>query len=364
MAWVEKLPSGRWRGMFRDHTGTKRSTGTFAHKREATIAAGLAEGQSRQTGWRSTDAAKTTWGDWCAEWWPTRDVAASTLLRDASRRDTHLIPRWGAVKLIDITEHDVRAWAVKLIRDGRSPATAQRCVHLLSASLRAAVRARILVTNEAAGVQVDKGHELDERYLTRAEVERIVDHMPTAQDQTIVYLLAYSGLRWGELAGLHWHRLDLASGVLTVSETLDDKNRLIVPWPKGKKERRVQLAPWLLERLGEPERGHCEIPHTRGRCLSPLVFRPVGGKALDARNWRRVFDAACADAGLEDVHPHLLRHTAASWSIQAGASLAQVGQLLGHRSPVTSRRYAHLVDEASSVLSDLPAPPPRPTHPL
>ena len=260
--------------------------------------------------------------------------------------------------MANITEHDVRAWAVKLIREGRSPATAQRCVHLLSASLKSAVDARVLGRNEAHGIRVDRGKELRQRYLTQDEVERIVDHLPTRTDQTVVYLLAYTGCRWGEIAGLHWARVS-DDGVLTVAETMDDQNRVIVPWPKGKKPRAVQLAPWLVDRLGERTAGPCGVDHLSGRCQSGLVVTTKSGTALGARNWRRVFDQAVTDAGLTDVWPHLLRHTAASWGIQNGASLAEVGQLLGHRSPQTTQRYAHLVDRANTLLSDLPQPSPR-----
>jgi len=358
MAWVEKLGSGRYRAIYRDHTGKRRSAGTFTHTAAAKRAGNSAEDAARKAGWSSPDAARQTWAAWCEVWWSSRDVAASTLKRDASRRDAHLLPKWGGVELANITEHDVRAWAVRLIREGRSPATAQRCVHLLSASLKSAVDARVLPRNEAHGIRVDKGKELRQRYLTQDEVERIVDHLPTRTDQTVVYLLAYTGCRWGEIAGLHWARVS-DDGVLTVAETMDDQNRVIVPWPKGKKPRAVQLAPWLVDRLGERTAGPCGVDHLSGRCQSGLVVTTKSGTALGARNWRRVFDQAVTDAGLTDVWPHLLRHTAASWGIQNGASLAEVGQLLGHRSPQTTQRYAHLIDRANTLLSDLPQPSPR-----
>lgn len=363
MAWVEKLASGKYRGIYRDQAGKRRTLdSTFTHKARALAAAGGAETEARAAGWRSSDAAKQTWREWCDAWWPTRPVAQSTLLRDESRLRVHLMPRWGDMRLIDITEHDVRSWAVKLIREGRSPATAQRCVFLLSASLKAATKARVLVVNEAADVNVDRGRETRERYLTRDEVELIVDNMPSVRDQNVVYLLATTGMRWGEMAGLHWSRIDLERGEFTIAETLDDKNRLMIPWPKGKRSRRIKLAPWLLERLGEPtpKGATCQVPHVGGgKCPSGLVVATPKGTPVDAANWRRILDQAVEDAGLENVWPHLLRHSAASWAIQNGKSLADVGQLLGHRSPATTQRYAHLVDQASTALSDLPAPAPR-----
>jgi len=50
----------------------------------------------------------------------------------------------------------------------------------------------------------------EERFLTRAEYEAIQQQMPTTDDQLVMHLLTYTGLGWGEMAGLHWDRVDLA----------------------------------------------------------------------------------------------------------------------------------------------------------
>jgi site-specific recombinase XerD len=92
--------------------------------------------------------------------------------------------------------------------------------------------------------------------------------------------------------------------------------------------------------------------------LSPLapdgvVFPAPGGGAWDDRNWsRRVFDPAVAAAGVPRGTPHDMRHTAASWLVQAGVDLYVVQQMLGHESFRTTQRYAHLAPDAFEKVID------------
>src|SRR4051812_36817813 len=118
MAWPEQLPSGRWRGLYRDAHGKRRSAGTFAHKSAALRAAAAREVDVRRSLVLDADAYKQPWSAWCDRWWPTRDVEDSTLRTDEGRLRNHLMPRWADVPIGAIRRNDVKAWAVELRRDG------------------------------------------------------------------------------------------------------------------------------------------------------------------------------------------------------------------------------------------------------
>jgi integrase len=346
MAWTRTLPSGKYQGLYRDSAGKVRTVpdGPFTHKRAAQRAASAAEEKARSAGWRSPDAARRTWSDWCEEWWGTRSVEASTLRSDAGRRDNHLLPRWGAVELADITRHDVKAWAMGLRRaDGEplAPTTRQRVVHLLSASLSAAVDAEILTANPASRVRLGGGSATTERYLTRDEASAVLDQLD-GEYSTMAILLLATGLRWGEAAGLHWQRLDERRGVIDVVETWSLTSRTMKPYPKGRKKRQVPLPSWLV--LDRGQGGACGYRHDRGACRSGLVVTTEAGTIVDQSAFGKVWRQACADAGIGHARPHDLRHTYASWLLQDGVPLAEVGRLLGHVSPVTTQRYAHLAE--------------------
>lgn len=345
MAWAERLPSGKYRGLYRDAQGKRRSAGTFSHKPKAVRAAGSKEEQARKAMQRDPEAFKRPWLEWCEEWWPTRTVAASTLRMDAARRKNYLDPRWGSVAIGSITRQDIKAWAAQLRRDGLGPESVKRCVHLLSASLVAAMDAEVIDANPAARIKLPGGALAPERYLTREEYDAIRAQLPTTGDQFIADLLVHTGLRWGEAAGLHRARVDLARGNIRVVETFDESDGTMAPYPKGKRVRDVPLTPELSAWLAEStwSRKDCGVEHSTGRCPGPLLVTTEEGAALRNSNWSyRVWKPAVEASGVGHARIHDLRHTYASWLLQQGLSLAEVGDLLGHVSSQTTQRYAHL----------------------
>lgn len=361
MAWAEQLKSGRYRGVYRDAMGKRRSVGTFPHKAKAQRAASTAEDRARRSLWADPNAGKRTWGEWCDEWWPTRGVEPSTLSVDANRRKVHLA-RWEDAPIGSIRRHDVKEWAAQLRRRGVSPPTAQRAIHLLSASLAAAVDAEVIEANPASRISLPPGGQVMERFLTPEEFGKILAEMPTRTDQLVAKLLAYTGLRWSEMAGLHWSRVDLERGVVWVVETLARDGRAIKAYPKGRDARDVPLPPWLVDDLAavKPAHGQCGLQHlnSRARCKSRLVFTAQRGGPLQNNNWRnRVWDPTLALADVGHARPHDLRHTYASWLLQAGVPLAEVGRLLGHKSPATTNKYAHLARRPDEqIMAALGAP--------
>lgn len=362
MAWAEKLPSGRYRGLYRDAAGKKRSVGeTFTHKARAERAAASLEGKARRSMFGDPDAARRTWGEWCDEWWPTRAVAGSTERVDTGRRRTHLDPRWAEVPMGSIRRHDVKEWAAAMRRRGTGASTVQRAVHLFSASLTAAVDAEIIDANPASRIVLPKGGQALERFLTKEEFAACVDELPTEHDILVAEVLAYTGLRWGEMAGLHFDRLLLERGLLSVVETFDEKNGTIKPYPKGKRARTVPVPGWLVEKLAElptPGRGaRCGLTHLEGRCRSALVLTTDSGTVMRNSNWADIWRDAVERADVGHCRPHDLRHTYASWLIQNGVPLAEVGRLMGHVSTATTAKYAHLAETPTdSVLAALGAP--------
>ncbi|MEV4902744.1 tyrosine-type recombinase/integrase [Citricoccus sp. NPDC055426] len=169
-----------------------------------------------------------------------------------------------------------------------------------------------------------------------ADIERLLtvsaSSRPTAagrRDYAILLLLVRLGLRRGEVAALALEDIDWRAGELTVHGKSNRVERLPLPAAPGE-----AIAEWLTE--GRP------------RCQSRSVFttlRPAG-RPLSAGAIGHVVGAACLSAGLDRLGAHRLRHTLATEMLRSGASLAEVGQVLRHRSARSTAIYAK-VDEVA-----------------
>ncbi|MDO8107337.1 tyrosine recombinase XerC [Isoptericola sp. b441] len=149
----------------------------------------------------------------------------------------------------------------------------------------------------------------------------------TVRDWALVELLYASGMRVGEAAGLDVDDVDLAQ-------------RLVRVMGKGAKERVIPIgAPaaravhaWLT--TGRPA--------LAGPDSGPALLLGARGRRADPRQLRSAVHAAAARAGVDDVAPHGLRHTAATHLLAGGSDLRSVQELLGHASLATTQRYTHV----------------------
>lgn len=334
MAWVRQLADGTYRGGYRDAFGKRKTVaGVFTGKRNAERAAEAKEAEARKLKIKDT---RLTWGQWSEQWIAHRDVAESTRLTDEQRINSHVLPEWGKVALSDIRRADVKRWATTLRKD-HAPNTVNRIVGILNTSLREAVDQELIPTNPAQGVRLTVGEATHERFLTKAELDKVCAHL-SPEWARLARFLAYTGLRWGEAVGLQNKRIDRDRQVILVAEVWDDKAGELKPYPKGKRRRTVPLPDWVQDGLKDADP---VLPSPRGK-------RPA------IRNFRRALDDAADTAKIERFRVHDLRHTYSSWLVQAGVPLEEVRKLLGHTSVQTTQRYAHLADTpTASILNAL-----------
>jgi len=163
-----------------------------------------------------------------------------------------------------------------------------------------------------------------------------------------VLVLAYTGLRWGELAALRVSRADLMRRRIYVAESVTELNDGTLDWglPKSHERRWVPVPRFLVDGL---------VEHITGKGPDELVFTSPKGAVLRVRGARRSwFDRAVELAGIpEGFHPHELRHTAASLAVSAGANVKAVQRMLGHaRASMTLDVYADLFDDDLVAVAD------------
>ena len=156
-------------------------------------------------------------------------------------------------------------------------------------------------------------------------------------------LMAVSGLRRGEAAGLRWCDIDFAGTTLTVSRQLQETSRGLVLLPKSIAGNRVlALDPWTLQVLAA-HRGRRQLP---AGC-DGYVFASPGGRPYPPGYLTRRFAMLVRRAGLPPIRLHDLRHGAATLALAGGADLKAIQAMLGHASIILT------ADTYTSVLPDL-----------
>lgn len=261
----------------------------------------------------------------------------------------HIVPAIGARQAHTINRTDV----ARLHREIGSdyPTTANRILTVLGAAFAYGIQSGFFpdgFQNPARGV--DRYRELPrERYLSEAELARLgaalqkaettgifwapdpekkVRHAPKPEHRRIsidqfdlaaIRLLLLSGMRLREVLDLRWADVDLQRGVLNL--------------PDSKTGRKPVL-------LGEPAVALLKALERNGPYVIPDPIDPSKPRGSIRRAWL----VLSREAGLERVRLHDLRHSFGATGAGAGLGLQIVGRLLGHSSPSTTSRYAHLSD--------------------
>lgn len=255
--------------------------------------------------------------------------------------DRHVIPVWGSVRLVDIGHADVQAWVTKLTKT--LAASTVRQIYLVLAGLaKYAVRDGRLSCNPCEGVQLPRVVKTRRGYLSHTQVRQLAEGCEEYGD--VVLFLAYTGLRWGEMAALKVGRLDMLRRRIEVAEAVSaPRGKLVWSTPKSHSSRSVPFPEFLAAALAR----RCE-----GKRRDELVFVGPDGGVLRSGNFRRRQFAtavkACQSADLDfpDMSPHDLRHTAASLAVSSGANVKAVQRMLGHASAaMTLDVYADLFDD-------------------
>ncbi|MCP5197025.1 MAG: site-specific integrase [Gammaproteobacteria bacterium] len=242
----------------------------------------------------------------------------------ASHDDDLKILRWldphlRGLFLTDITREKIRQIG-DLKRLSTRPATANRHLALIRSILRRAARVWGWI-DQAPPVQLYPEPKRRIRWLTREQAERLLEELPPHLAAMARFSLA-TGLRQANVTGLEWSQVNLARAVAWIH-------------PDQAKARRAISVPLNREAMAVLR---AEVGKHEARVFT-YDGKPVGNP--NTRAWR----LALKRAGIEDFRWHDLRHTWASWHVQAGTPLHIIQELGGWESAEMVQRYAHLAPE-------------------
>ena len=255
---------------------------------------------------------------------------------DARNWRLHLAPALGSRPIADVTReeiarlhHELGKWSGKT--------NANRCLALVSKMFSCAEAWGLRQSgNPAKGVKRFKEAKR-RRYLSPAELAKLGEALAEAEKLktestsaiAAIRLLVLLGARKGEVLGLEWRHIDFDRGVV---ELPDSKT--------GAKT--VPLNVPALEVLAK-------LPRT-SRFVLPGADpeKPLSGLFYP---WKRL----CTAAGIEGARVHDTRHSFAAAAVSSGASLPIIGAVLGHSSPATTQRYAHVAADPMKLVSETAA---------
>lgn len=255
---------------------------------------------------------------------PTRDLLSDWLVefrskhtRDAYRRAVLQFDDWLGGDLLDASRSDIRRWIAHLSEEGLADPSVRVKKSAVVAFYQHLYYEKIIPDNPAVDIKAPKGESEPRLGLTVDQAHKLIaeaeDHSKHAA--ALVWLMAGAGLRVHEACSA------------LIQELTDD---LLTVRVKGGHRQTKALSEEVLAAVsavvGNREEG-------------PII---VDGEGREVKDWRaqKLIRDLGKRAGIpEKVHPHILRHTAATLALEAGTPVEDVSALLGHRSIETTLRY-------------------------
>jgi integrase len=339
MAWVKTRTTDdgdkRFVACYRDPEGRQRSAGTYSNHRAALRAANREEAKVREGAWHDQSRGQVTFADYVTTvWLPSKQVEATTLAAYRSYLDKHFLPVFGRRPMGKILPSEIQRWVTTATENGLSAASVGKYHTMLHSIFQRALRDRVVTFDPCEHTELPKRVKKTNRTLTPEEYDAILAALP-AQHRLMVETAINTGLRWGELIALKPRHLDLATGRVTVAETIVEVSRrnsptgqrmLTKPYPKDNEPRVLGLPADLVDQLAA---------HITGRGLRPddLLFPTRDGTPISRNTFRtRIWLPAVTASGVDfAVRVHDLRHAHASWLLAGGSDLKSVMDRIGSR---------------------------------
>lgn len=244
-----------------------------------------------------------------------------------------------------VTLWAIRAWLASLVQQGKSRSTISRRTASIRSFTAWAYRRGYLDSDPGLLVTSARGDQKLPQVQTPSDTAELLSYAATRtreenspaaiRDWAILETIYATGIRVSEVCSLDTTSIDQQGMTLRVIG-------------KGNKERVVPFTRACLSAL------QAWLSHGRPSLAIPEAGRAlfVGdkGRRIDPRVIRSMIHRMCAQAGVRDLAPHALRHTAATHILAGGADLRAVQEMLGHSSLQTTQRYTHVDAQRLSAI--------------
>ncbi|WP_104089834.1 site-specific integrase [Cryobacterium sp. N19] len=337
----------RYRVVYRKPDHDQAQKRGFTTKRDAALFLSTVEVTKANGDFIEASAGRLTIATLGAQWLHHQSHLKPSSLRPVEIAwRLYVKPAWGTRTVGEIRHSDVQSWVTELTAV-KGATTVLRAYGVLASTLDVAVKDKRITLNPARGVNLPRKIAKEHTYLSHRQVAALAT--ASGDRATLVLIMAYCGLRWGEAIGLQVKDIDFLKRRINVNRNaVEVGSQIEVGTPKSYKVRSVPFPAFLLPGLSD---------ECRDKPATALVFADRFGNhlkrtrvSLGTRSW---FLTALTTAGLPRMTIHDLRHTAASLAVSVGANVKAVQRMLGHASAaMTLDTYADLFDDDLDAVAD------------
>lgn len=345
MPWVSKRPNGRYRAGYRDDAG-KEHNRTFDLKRDAQRWLDEVTASVLTGAYVDPRAGKVTFREYAEAWQAVQLHRTNTAHAVDSALRVHALPRFGSRPIASIRPSEIQAWVADL-STRLAPATVRVTYQHLRSVFRAAELDRVIARTPCMRINLPRVERTRVEPLTTELVLDLERRMP-ARWRAMIRLMAGTGLRPGEAAGVTVDRVDFLRRTVRVDRQLLLTRPPVFGPPKtSSSDRVVPLPQVVVDALAAHIAQHSPGP-------DGLLFTSGPPSALRALNRNMVTKAFAEAAAAADAPAgtrlHDLRHYYASLLIRHGESVKVVQARLGHASArETLDTYSHLWPDSEDL---------------
>ncbi len=290
------------------------------------------------------------------ERWQSRrslKVSAHTISAQAKVISKHINPAIGHLKLVKVGVPDIEGLYSGMIANGLSAATVATVKAVLSSAFKYGVKTGELTRNPVRDAEAPRRVRKEISILTDAQLRAVLTQVADHWLNVPVRLLLATGLRRGELLGLHWS--DIEGNVIHLRHNLQDIDgeRILGPLKTAASKRDITLPDTTVALLKAWRRHQREEQVRLGiRPKYDLVFYDRHGNPRSVKSFSHMVSKHGKLAGVLGLSPHVFRHQHASQLIAAGVNIKAIQKRLGHATVNTTLDvYGHLLPGEDPALA-------------
>jgi integrase len=276
-------------------------------------------------------------------------VRLTTYINYRKLVNNYLIPGLGKVRLQKLTPQQVQAFYSKKIKEGLSPKTVNNIHGLLHKALDNAVRWNLVPRNVCDAVTPPRVPHKEKTVLTLEQAHTLLEQVKTHKLEALLTLALITGMRRGELLGLHWKDINFENYSLRVNRAVSytKSHGFIETEPKTAKSRRTIMLPNFVVEVLLKHRVQQETQRREAGDAwieRDLVFTNAEGNYINESSMLKTFKRLLEKCGLPRMRFHDLRHSAATILFSWGIHPKVVQEILGHSQiSMTLDVYSHML---------------------